>query len=83
MNSSDAIRTQLLISLVERSREDPNEFVALCKHDLDSSLVRQIVADLRIEGYLEVQTRGVIRLTQLGFSEYSDKQLAGRCAARV
>jgi hypothetical protein len=81
MNSTDAIRTQLLVSLLEHSKENPNEFVALCKQDLDSGLVRQVVADLRIEGYLEEQTRGVIRLTQLGFNAYCNKQLAWPSAA--
>jgi predicted transcriptional regulator len=77
MNSSDSIRTQLLMTLVARSKQNPNEFVALAKQDMDSGLVRQIVADLRIEGYVEEQTRGVIRLTQLGFNAHGDKIQSG------
>jgi hypothetical protein len=75
MNVSDLIRTQLLVALVECSKENPNEFFALRKQDLDSGLVRQIVADLRIEGHVEEQARGVIRLTQLGVTVYTEGNL--------
>jgi hypothetical protein len=71
MELSEIIRMRLVVALLEHSKREPNEYVFLQKHAVDSSLVRQIVADLRIQGHVEEQTRGVIRLTQLGFAVYN------------
>jgi hypothetical protein len=71
---SEIIRMRLVVALLEHSKREPNEFVFLEKHVVDCSMVRQIVADLRIQGHVEEQTRGVIRLTQLGFEVYNDSR---------
>jgi predicted transcriptional regulator len=74
MELSEVIRMRLVVALLEHSKREPNQYVFLQKHAVDSSLVRQIVADLRIQGHVEEQTRGVIRLTQLGFQVYNASQ---------
>jgi hypothetical protein len=74
MNLSEVIRMRLVVALLEHSKREPNEFIELRKYTVDSSLVRQIIADLRIEGHVEEQMRGVIRLTPLGFEVYSSPQ---------
>ena len=87
MNSSDdVVRHQILSTLVEGCKNHPGEYLTLDKNEVDSSLVRQVVADLRIEGYIEEETRGVIRLTELGFSVYSHEapvQCAGAGLSRL
>jgi hypothetical protein len=74
MDLSEVIRMRLVIALLEHSKREPNEFIELGKHAVDSSLVREIVADLRIKGHVEEQMRGVIRLTPLGVDVYSSPQ---------
>jgi hypothetical protein len=74
MNMSEVIRMRLVVALLEHSKREPNEFVELRKYAVDSSWVRQAIADLRIEGHVEEQMRGVIRLTPLGFEVYSSSQ---------
>jgi Mn-dependent DtxR family transcriptional regulator len=39
-------------------------------------LVREIVAELRNQGYVEEQIRGVIRLTARGYSSYKKQSLS-------
>ena len=60
---SELIREDLLITLAKRYEEDPSEFVTLPKQTVDSCIAREAVAELRNEGYVEEQIRGVIRLT--------------------
>jgi hypothetical protein len=53
MNLSEVIRMRLVVALLEHSKREPNEFIELRKYTVDLSLVRQIIADLRIEGHVE------------------------------
>jgi hypothetical protein len=66
----DVIRERLLLTLGGKYQEDPRQFVTLPKQTMDSAVARQIVADLRNQGYVEEQVRGVIRLTARGYSAY-------------
>lgn len=66
----ETLQNDLLVSLVHTYEEDPSRFVTLPKPVLDSSWMRQAVADLRNEGYVEEQVRGVVRLTPLGYKAY-------------
>src|SRR5438094_8238259 len=66
----ESIRDWLLITLATRYEEDPHQFVTLSKRTLDSSLARGMVAELRNEGYVQEQVRGVIRMTPRGYMEY-------------
>jgi Mn-dependent DtxR family transcriptional regulator len=66
----ESIRDWLLITLATRYEEDPQQFVTLSKRTLDSSLARGMVAELRNEGYVQEQVRGVIRMTPRGYMEY-------------
>jgi hypothetical protein len=60
----------LLVTLAHRYEEDPCQFVSLPKLILDSSSARMAVAELRNEGYVEEQVRGVVRLTARGYKAY-------------
>jgi len=42
---------------------------------LDSSIAREVVAELRNGGYVEEQVRGVIRFTLRGYRAYRNEPL--------
>ena len=62
-----SIRDGLLAALTECYEADTAHFVSLPKHVVDSSSAREIIADLRNDGYIEEQERGVIRFTSRGY----------------
>ena len=66
----NAIRESLLCGLAEQYEEDPAQFVELPKQTLASAMAREIVANLRNEGYVEEEVRGVIRFTERGYKIY-------------
>jgi Mn-dependent DtxR family transcriptional regulator len=78
--SCQNIQDGLLVTLVLRYEEDPHQFVTLSRQILDSSSARVAVAELRNEGLLEEQVRGVIRLTIRGYKKYKST-LAYACAS--
>ena len=61
-------REDLLAALTEYHEVDPDHFVTLPKQVLDSSQTRMALADLRNQGIVEEQVRGVVRLTRLGYA---------------
>ena len=71
----ELIREGLLVTLAGRYKEDPVQFVTLSKPTLDSAVAREAVAELRNEGYVEEQVRGVIRLTPRGYRAYRNEPL--------
>ena len=75
MNSTEISCEELLLALAECSEPDPGQFIPLAKRTVDSVCVREIVAGLRNEGYVEEQMRGVIRLTARGYSSYKKQSL--------
>jgi len=66
----EIVGNDLLVTLAHSYEEDPCQFVSLPKLILDSSAARMAVAELRNEGYLEEQVRGVVRLTPRGYKAY-------------
>jgi len=66
----EIVGNDLLVRLAHSYEEDPRQFVSLPKPFLDSSDARMAVAELRNEGYVEEQIRGVVRLTPLGYKAY-------------
>ena len=71
----ELIREGLLFTLAASYEEDPYQFVSLSKQTMDSSLAREVVAELRNDGYVEEQVRGVIRLTCSGYDLHKNKPL--------
>jgi ribosomal protein S19E (S16A) len=71
----ESIQSELLVTLVGRYEEDPMQFLTLPKQTVDSSVAREAVSELRNEGIVEEQVRGVIRLTPRGYSVYRGKHL--------
>lgn len=69
------IRDGLLVALVLRYEQDRDQFVTLSKQTVDSSSTRLAVAELRNEGLVEEQVRGVIRLTPTGYKKYKNAPL--------
>jgi hypothetical protein len=63
------IHDDLRIALILRYEENPHQFVTLSRQTLDSSLSRLAIAELRNEGFLEEEVRGVIRLTARGYKQ--------------
>ncbi len=68
-----SIRDGLLAALTERFEADPAHFVSLPKQIVDSSSARAVIADLRNNGYVEEQERGVIRFTMRGYKVHRDR----------
>ena len=68
-----SIDTELFLSLAQHYEHDPGEFVRLPQQTVDSSFARVAVAELRNEGYVEEQVRGVVRLTLRGYNVYKRK----------
>jgi hypothetical protein len=79
MDHGEIIREGLLLTLVECYESDPAQFVNLPKQTMDSSLARAVVAELRNEGLVKEQTRGVVRLTLRGYQLYKSHLLACCC----
>jgi len=69
------IRDSLLVALVIRYEQDRNQFLVLSKQTVDSSSARLAIAELRNEGLVEEQIRGVIRLTEFGYKKYKNAPL--------
>ena len=69
------IQNELFDTLVEHYEHDPAEFVVLSRQTVDSSVTRVAVAELRNEGYVEEQIRGVVRLTHRGYKVFKHKPL--------
>ena len=66
----ESFENDLLVALARCYEHDPGQFVTLPQQTVDSSVARVAVADLRNEGYVEEQMRGVIRLTPRGYKVY-------------
>ena len=69
----NAFCDELIDRLAETYEEDPSEFVHLPQRTVASSLARLTVSELRNEGYVEEEVRGVIRLTARGYKVYKRK----------
>jgi hypothetical protein len=68
-----SIQAELFVTLAEHYEQDPREFVRLPQQTVDSSFARVAVAELRNEGYVEEQVRGVVRLTLRGYNVYKSQ----------
>jgi hypothetical protein len=68
----DLVRDGLRFKLAERYRENPTGFLSLSKEAMDSTLGREIVAELRNEGHIEEEVRGTIRLTPRGYRAFQN-----------
>src|SRR5579883_1020300 len=69
----NAFSEELIHRLAERYEENPKEFVQLPQPTVASAVARQAVSELRNEGLVEEEVRGVIRLTPRGYMEYKRK----------
>ena len=78
-----SIRDGLLAALTECYEADTAHFVSLPKAVLDSSSAREVIADLRNEGYVEEQERGVIRFTRRGYESLRERFDSPRSPSRV
>jgi hypothetical protein len=68
----ELIQSELLDTLAGCYEDDPEQFVTLPKQTVDSSSARVMVSEMRNQGIVEEQVRGVIRLTALGYSVYKN-----------
>jgi hypothetical protein len=65
----EMVQDEMLVTLQHSYEQDPCQYVTVPKPYLDSSLARLAMAELRNEGYLEEQVRGVVRLTPRGYQK--------------
>ncbi len=70
----ELIQNELVVTLVGCYEENPEQFLTLSKQTVDSSSTRVMVAELRNEGIVEEQVRGVIRLTARGYTAYKSNR---------
>src|SRR5258708_35802032 len=68
----DLVRDGLRFKLAQRYREDPRHLLSLSKQTVDCALAREIVAELRNEGYVEEEVRGTIRLTPRSYRAFQN-----------
>jgi hypothetical protein len=68
----DLVRDGLRFKLAQRYRENPGLFLSLSKQAVDCAQAREMVAELRNEGYVEEDVRGTIRLTPRGYREFQN-----------
>ena len=73
-----AFSSDIVNDLAQRYEEDPDQFVHLPQPTVASATARQTVAELRNEGYVEEEIRGVIRLTERGYRAYKKQSSPGR-----
>lgn len=78
----NAFRDDLILDLAERYEENPGQFVQLPQPTMASAVARQMVAELRNEGYVEEEVRGVVRLTPRGYLAYKKRTIAPVTAQR-
>lgn len=69
----------LLSALAVTYQADPGQFFTVSRRMLDSALTRELISELRNEGYVEEQVRGVIRMTPRGFKAYQSESLRCSC----
>jgi len=69
------MRDGLLTTLALRYEQDRHQFVSLSKQTVDSSSARLAIAELRNQGLVEEQVRGVIRLTAQGYKKFKNAML--------
>lgn len=68
--SDQEIRNELFLALVLRYEQQRDQYMTLSKQTIDCSSARFAIAELRNEGLVEEQVRGVIRLTAMGYRKY-------------
>jgi len=71
----ELIRDALLLSLAQLYQKDPKLFLTLSRQTIDSSVAREVIAQLRNDGFIEEDIRGVIRLTACGYRDYRNDPL--------
>jgi hypothetical protein len=69
----NALSDDLILDLAESYEENPGQFVQLPQPTMASAVTRQMVAELRNEGYVEEEIRGVVRLTPRGYLAYKKR----------
>lgn len=74
--SEQEIRNELFLALVLRYEQQCDQYVTLSKQTVDCSSARLAIAELRNEGLVEEQVRGVVRLTALGYRKYKSAPVA-------
>ena len=67
------IRDGLVAMLTQCYEANPSRFLSLPRQIMDSSVARVAIADLRNDGLVEEQMRGVVRLTHVGYSLYKKR----------
>jgi len=61
------LENELLTALASNYEKNPFGYITLPKQTVDCSEARCIVADMRNQGYIDEQMRGVVRLTARGY----------------
>jgi len=65
-----SIEGELVAILADYHEHHPGQFITLPKQTVDCSSARIVLAELRNEGYVEEQQRGIVRLTNRGYHAY-------------
>jgi Mn-dependent DtxR family transcriptional regulator len=74
--SEQEIRNELLLMLIFRYEQQRDQYLTLSQQAIDCSSARWAISELRNEGLVEEQVRGVIRLTALGYRKYRSAPLS-------
>jgi hypothetical protein len=73
--TTSMIETELLTTLATNYERDPFGYITLPKNTVDSADARVAIADMRNQGYVDEQVRGVVRLTARGYKACRNRLL--------
>ncbi len=62
-----SVRIELLLTLSKQFEQDARQFVAIPQAMMQICATRAALAELRNDGYIEEQVRGVVRLRPQGY----------------
>lgn len=70
-----SMESELLTTLATKYEKEPFGYITLPKQTVDSAEVRLMIADMRNQGFVDEQMRGVIRLTVRGYEQFRHRLL--------
>ena len=75
--SAASIPTDLLCELAQMYERDAAQYLHVPQQQMTSAVFRESIAELRNDGYLDEESRGVVRFTARGYKTFK-RQLGAR-----
>jgi predicted transcriptional regulator len=78
--SAASIPTDLLCELAQMYERDTAQYLHVPQQQMTSAVLREAIAELRNDGYLDEDSRGVVRFTARGYKTFKLQLGAERLA---